>query len=216
MAAEILSLNRAAEAVTRIAAWLHEVWYGVEDARELIGVANPLPCQLVSDAHDILSTLQCSRPYAGADESLSVYLEALREDLLQARLNEFAWIPTTSMLADGGSKVMPDVLAQSLLREKGWWPEEYKILFRSGMDGAASVDREHERDVEDEDACKPLWEVAAPLDSNVDTFAWFFGCTGMGNVSQGCHSTCPICTGSHYENAGDEVPDVYWQDSGEE
>jgi hypothetical protein len=220
MAAEVLVLVRASEALARIAAWMHEIWYGVHEARELIGVANPITTQLITDAHDVYSTLQCSRPYAGADESLSVYLESLREDLLQRRLDEFAWIPTTSMLADGGSKVMDDVLAQGLMRDRGWWPEEYKILFRIHMDGAASADREHERDEEDAESGQPLWvdsfDGKKQQQQEADAFAWFFGCTGFGSVSQGCGGTCPVCTGSHYEDPEDIIPDVYWLENADE
>ena len=136
MGAEVLIQVRCSEVCQRVAGWLHEIWYGVESARDLLAIPNPVPVQLVSDAHDIFATLQCSRPYQGADESLSSYMECLREDLLTGAVDEFLWVPTTSMLADGGSKVMDDKLAQALLRDGGWWPEEYKLLQRATMDGA--------------------------------------------------------------------------------
>ena len=89
----------------------------MDSARDLLSLKNPVPVQLVSDAHDIFATLQCSRPYQGADESLTSYMECLREDLLTGAVDEFLWVPPTSMLADGGSKAMDDKLAQALLRD---------------------------------------------------------------------------------------------------
>jgi hypothetical protein len=209
MSAEVLVLVRAAEALTRVAAWLSEIWYGADDARSLIGVKNPVPCQLVTDAFDVFQTLQCSRPYTGADESLAVYLESLREDLLQGRVDEFAWIPTLSMLADGGSKPMADILAQALLRDRFWYPSEYKILLRENMDGAASIDRIRDLDEDDKESGEPLWE----SDGTTDAFAWFYGCVGIERVAQGCMGSCPWCTQSHYQTERDRVPDVYWVDS---
>ena len=94
MGAEVLVLNRCSEALQRFSRWLYEILYGVTTARDLLEIVNPFPTQLVTDAMDVYSTLQCSRPHAGADESLSTYLECLREDLLRGRLEEFLWIPT--------------------------------------------------------------------------------------------------------------------------
>ena len=200
MSAEILILVRASEALQRISAWLYEIFNGVECARDLLDLPNVFPTQLVSDAFDVFQTLQCSRPYQGADESLSTYLECLREDLLHGRLEEFVWVPTDSMLADGGSKVMDDVLAAALLRNGGWWPSEYKILFRANMDGADSIDKRKEGlDYEEE------WE--APIG---DSLSWYYGCTQVAWVAQGCSGTCPLCTGSHYECEEDKTPLTYW------
>ena len=117
--------------------WLHEILYGLEEARDLLSLENPFPTQLITDAMDVFQTLQCSRPYMGAGESLCTYLECLREDMLQGKLEEFCWVPTGSMLADGGSKILPkDELAQRLLQTGAWKPTEYKLLVRSSMDGA--------------------------------------------------------------------------------
>ena len=98
-----------------------------------------VPIRSVESVTSLLEVSGCpdsGGPSPGGDESLSTYLECLREDLLQGRLEEFVWVPTDSMLADGGSKVMGDVLAAALLRNGGWWPSEYKILFRTNVDGA--------------------------------------------------------------------------------
>jgi hypothetical protein len=35
-------------------------------------------------------------------------------------------------------------------------------------------------------------------------------------VSQGCGGTCPVCTGSHYEDPEDIIPDVYWLENADE
>ena len=193
MSAEVLILVRCSEAMRRISAWLHEIFYGSERARDLLDVENPFPTQLVSDAYDVFQTLQCSRPYQGADESLSTYLECLREDLLQGRLEEFCWVPTIDMLADGGSKVKDDILAAKLLKDGAWYPSEYKILYRASMDGADSVDRRRDKDQEEDP-----W------------FSWFFGRTEVAHVASGCEGTCPWCTGSHYESEADQIPLTFW------
>ena len=124
---------------------MYDILYGVTTARDLLEIVNPFPRQLVTDAMNVYSTLQCSRPYAGADESLRTYLECLHEDLLRGRLEEFLWIPTDPMLADGGSKVMPDVLAAGLLATGSWFPQEHKTLLRENMDGADTIDRQRRR-----------------------------------------------------------------------
>ena len=168
----------------------------MESARDLLAIPNPVPVQLVSDAHDIFATLQCSRPYQGADESLSSYMECLREDLLTGAVDEFLWVPTTSMLADGGSKVMDDKLAQALLRDGGWWPEEYKLLQRATMDGAELIDRR--RRSEEETAREDQFEFGVSLAG--DAFSWFYGCSGLLVAGGGCGGTCPWRTESHYDD----------------
>ena len=202
-------LNRCSEALQRISRWLYEILYGVTSARDLLDIAKPFPVQLVTDALDVYSTLQCSRPYAGADESLSAYLECLREDLLQGRLEEFLWVPTDSMLADGGSKVMQDLLAAKLLSTGIWKPREHKVLLRENMDGADTIDRQRRRQravYEDEE--EDWYESQAP---NPDAWtAWYAGCSEVGKVGCGCEGTCPVCINTVYECEEDRLPLTYW------
>jgi len=112
---------------------------------------------------------------------------------LQGRLEEFCWVPTIDMLADGGSKVKDDILAAKLLKDGAWYPSEYKILYRASMDGADSVDRRRDKDQEEDP-----W------------FSWFFGRTEVAHVASGCEGTCPWCTGSHYESEEDQIPLTFW------
>ena len=67
---------------------------------------------------------------AGSDESVTTYLESLREDLRGGRISEFFWVPTTEMTADGGTKAVTDELMCKIMREGGWWPSEYKVIRR--------------------------------------------------------------------------------------
>ena len=105
-------------------------------------------------------------------------------------------MPTISMLADGGSKVMDDKLAQALLRDCGWWPEEYKLLKRATMDGAELIDRR--RRTAEETADEDQAEFGVSLAG--DTFSWFYGCSGLLVAGGGCGGTCPWCTESHYDD----------------
>ena len=136
---------------------------------------------------------------------LNTYLECLQEDLLQGRLEEFCWVPTTSMLADGGSKVMADELAATLLRTGAWRPSEYKVLLRSQMDGSDTVDRQRQRqDGEGDDGYYPY------VDYTDSWSAWFSGCTELREAGAGCGGTCHWCTGPHYDQPDEEVPLTFW------
>ena len=173
------------------------------------------------------STLQCSRPYAGADESLCTYLECLREDLLHGRLDEFGWVPTASMLADGGSKVMDDVLAAKLMSDGSWYPSDHKLLLRANMDGADTIDRQRLRQTHDVDTETPErdpWDgwFNTPTGTEWDlTGAWMSGdiwlphgqerAPGLtGFAGGGCGGTCPFCTGKVYEESEDLSPLTFW------
>ena len=62
--------------------WLREIEEGTESARDMISQENIFPLQLVTDAHDLYAALQCERPYKGADQSITMYLEVLKEDIM--------------------------------------------------------------------------------------------------------------------------------------
>jgi hypothetical protein len=126
-AAETLAANRGSEVGVKLAGWLREVEEGAEDVRTHMLLPSLLPVQLVTDAHDLWATLQCDKPYRGADQSCTLYVEALKEDLAHARLHEICWIPTKSMLVDSMTKHMPDVLITQLMRTGVWTPTESKV-----------------------------------------------------------------------------------------
>jgi hypothetical protein len=213
MGAEVLILVRASEALQKVASWIHEIWFGVDHARDFLDAPNPVPCQLITDANDVWLTMHCTKPYSGADDSLASYLECLREDLLQGKLDEFLWCATGDMLADGGTKDMPDVLATTLLRLGGWWPNEYKVLERRSIDGSDTVDRMRRlqaiglRDPdpfgEDDD------EESTPQDPS-DPFAWYYGCTSWSIAGCGCNGECPVCLDTHYASDEDRTPLTFW------
>ena len=49
--------------------------------------------------------------------------------------------------------------------------------------------------------------------SPADTWAaWHTGCSEIGYVGQGCHGSCPVCAGSHYETEDDRIPLTYWRE----
>lgn len=193
MAAEILALCRASESGQRIGAWLSKIWYGSSGAAELLQRPMPIPVVLYTDADDCWLALRCSKPYAGADESLCLYLESLREDLIAHRLEQLAWVPTDQMTVDGGTKLKDDWLADQVMREGGWWPDRYKMLLRTGMEGADYHDRKQ-----------------------ADAFDWYFSCECMGTVflTQGCGDLCRLCNSSDAVHEDDEDwerdPDIYW------
>lgn len=76
-AAETLTRNRAAEVAQRMVAWIREVRYGTEDSRHLMAQPNVTPVHMVTDAHDLWSTIQCPRAYKGAGQSLCFYIGSL-------------------------------------------------------------------------------------------------------------------------------------------
>ena len=115
-AAEILAANKASEAAMRIVDWLREIDEGVEGVREMIGSENFIPVQLVTDAKDVYLAVQCTRPYRGSDQSVGLYVEAIKEDIMQGRVQEVVWVRTADMLVDAMTKNMRDVLLQILMK----------------------------------------------------------------------------------------------------
>ena len=104
MKAELLGQNRGSELAQRYSGWLHELYEGIESAWELIDARCRFPVCLVGDADDIFLTLQCDKPYSGSHDSVRSYLEALREDVKEGRIDQYFWVPTTSMSADGAPR----------------------------------------------------------------------------------------------------------------
>ena len=99
---------------------------------------------------------------------------------------------------------MDDVLAATLPRGGGWWPNEYKILFRANMDGSDAIDRRREKESEE------LEQWGALIGDS--WYSWFCGCSFVGTVAQGCDGECPLCTGNHYESEEDRIPLTFWID----
>jgi hypothetical protein len=126
-AAETLAANKGSEVAIRLSGWLLEVEEGAEDVRSHMELPSLFPVQLVTDAFDLWTTLQCDKPYRGADQSVTLYVEALKEDLAQARVHEICWVPTKSMLVDSMTKHMPDLLINALMRTGIWVPTEGKV-----------------------------------------------------------------------------------------
>jgi len=184
LAAEVLALNRGSEAGQRIGSWMREIWEGCESVRDLIRKPPPIPMTLVSDAFDCFLSLKCSRPYAGADESMSGYLEALREDLQERRITGFAWIPTGDMVADGGTKSKPDLLGDKVMKDAAWSPSEFKLLRGESIEGA-------QKDHFVNDGGGTVGDDWWPDSS--DTMSWFAGCTLIAYSKSGCVELCPWC-----------------------
>ena len=84
------------------------------------------PLQLVTDAMDVFTTVQCAKPYVGSDQSVTLYVDALKEDL-RGRITELAWVPTRWMLADAMTKNMQDGLLGKLLATGSWRPDEWEL-----------------------------------------------------------------------------------------
>ena len=207
MGAEILILNRASEALQRLSLWLAEIFHGCDDAKDLLRTISPFPTQLITDAMDIFQVMQCDRSFTGSDESMSIYLECLREDLVSGRVDELIWVPTASMLCDSGTKVMQDVLANTLMRTGTWIPEEFKVLKRESLSGGTGTKsrlwQEYRTEEEEE-----VMEEYNDLD---EWTAWFSGCQGIFFVGRGCDQQCPSCSGRLANEAEEEEDlDVYW------
>lgn len=97
--------------------------------RSHMATTNLYPLQLITDAHDLFAALQCDKPYRGADQSITLYLEALKEALAQGRIQEIRWVTTHDMLVDSMTKNMPDVLLNQLMQSGAWYPKGEKKLW---------------------------------------------------------------------------------------
>ena len=125
-AAELVAGNRCAEVLYRLGQWLVEMEVGAESVRDLLDVRPHFPLQLVTDAMDVFTTVQCPKPYVGTDQSVTLYVEALKEDL-RGRITELAWVPTRWMLADAMTKNMNDELLGKLMATGSWRPDEWEL-----------------------------------------------------------------------------------------
>ena len=122
------------------------------------------------------------------------------------------------MLADGGSKVMDDVLATKLMTTGAWFPSDCKILLRANMDGADTIDRmklRHTHDLDGETPDKDDWEdwegipSQAPVALEADpTEAWWHGYANI--PASWCGGECPFCKGTVYEDEEDKIPLTFW------
>ena len=119
---------------------------------------NIYPLQIVTYAHDLFATVQCDRPYKGADQSVTHHIEALKEDIAHGRIQEVAWVSTHDMLVDAMTKNMPDVLVSKMM-ETGYWPPqaEYKVFASSDAFFADTL----ELCIHNE--CPRLWQETTPF-----------------------------------------------------
>jgi len=126
------------------------------------------------------------------------------------------------MLADGGSKVMPDLLATALMKDSAWYPTEHKILLRANMDGADTVDRMRSaaqtHDLDNTTPERDGWETwfgvgAGQVWSRYwdRVYDWYTSsCTEVKPVAGGCGGNCPFCTETVYEEEADRTPFSFW------
>lgn len=134
--AETLPVTAGVEAAQRLVKFLDEVWNGAEGARGLRDRPFPIPIQLCNDAREVYGALRCQLPYHGADQSMSLYIAALKEDMMQGRLLELVWINTESCLADAMAKFMRDHFIRKLYQTGEWTPAEHMMHLARRVENA--------------------------------------------------------------------------------
>ena len=103
--------------------------------------------QLCTDAKDLFDAVRCMKDNRGADQSMSIWVTALQEQLQLREIRQLIWVDTRSMLADATTKWMKDELIQWWYRTGTWEPNEF-----------LSFVHHKDRDDEDEAAvCHARW-----------------------------------------------------------
>lgn len=75
-------MNRGSEVAQRRIRWLREIEEGAEDMRSSIDAPNIIELEIVTDCRDLYDTVPCKRPYAGSDQSVTMYVESIKHDIL--------------------------------------------------------------------------------------------------------------------------------------
>ena len=131
--AETLIAQRVNELAQKLGAWLQEIFCGCEELSDLHLNTSEVRRRIWTDAYDVFAAVKCPRPYSGAEPTMHVYVESLKEDLRAGRLDEVGWCPTECQLADSLTKWMVDKLIGILMDTGRWTPTGYELLRREEL-----------------------------------------------------------------------------------